>query len=113
MEEIFYQIVKKDLRTYDNIQKIGTGQGDDYTTVCLINYSYFEKYYKLIAIDLSKQKNLMLIQKQDNRLFLVEIQKNIMKQCFSMLKKQNKSFRFFTRNRESIVILCFFNEISK
>ena len=26
------QTRKNDLRTYDNIQKIGTGQGDDYTT---------------------------------------------------------------------------------
>ena len=35
-----------------------TGQGDDYTTGCLLDYLYFNKYYKLIAIDLSKQQNL-------------------------------------------------------
>ena len=34
-----------------------TGQGDDYTTVCLLDYPYFKKY-KLIAIDLSKQQKL-------------------------------------------------------
>ena len=32
----------------------GDHQGDDYTTGCLLEYPYFEKYYKLIAIDLSK-----------------------------------------------------------
>ena len=32
------------------------GQGDDYTTGCLLDYSYFNNYYKMIAIDLSKQK---------------------------------------------------------
>ena len=32
-----------------------TGQGDDYTTDCLLDYNYFNKHYKMIAIDLSKQ----------------------------------------------------------
>ena len=50
--------VKNDLRTYDNIQKIATGQGDDYTTGCLLDYNYFRKYYKMIVIDLSKQQEL-------------------------------------------------------
>ena len=35
-----------------------TGQGDDYTTGCLLNFVYFEKNYILIAADLSKQKAL-------------------------------------------------------
>ena len=38
--------------------KISTGQGDDYTTGCLLNFAFFEKNYKLIAADLSKQKAL-------------------------------------------------------
>ena len=53
----FDQPIKNDLRTYDNIRKIAIGQGDDYTTGCLIDYPYFKNYYKLIAIDLSKQQN--------------------------------------------------------
>ena len=51
------QPIKNDLKTYDNIKKIVTGQGDDYTTGWLLDYSYFKKYYKLIAIDLSKQQD--------------------------------------------------------
>ena len=42
--------------TYDNIQKLGTCQGEDYTTGRLLDYIYFIEYYKLIAIDLSKQQ---------------------------------------------------------
>ena len=34
-----------------------TGQGDDYTTVSLLDYQYFKVHYQLIAVDLSKQKN--------------------------------------------------------
>ena len=37
-------------------RKIATGQGDDYTTGCLLDYPWFKNYYKLIAIDLSKQQ---------------------------------------------------------
>ena len=43
--------VKSDGRTYNNIRKIATGQGDDYTTGCLLDYNYFNKYYKMKAID--------------------------------------------------------------
>ena len=39
-------------------KKIATGQGDDYTTGCLLNYNYFNNYYEMIAIDLSKQQEL-------------------------------------------------------
>ena len=51
---IFDQPVRNDKRKYDNIQKIATGKGNDYTTGCLLSYPYFKKYYKMLAIDLSK-----------------------------------------------------------
>ena len=54
MDETFFnQPVKSNLRTNDNIRKIATGQGDDYTTGCLLDYLYFKNYYKMIEIDLS------------------------------------------------------------
>ena len=45
-------------KTYKNIRRIATGQGDDYTTGCLLDYSYFKDHYKMIAIDVSKQQVL-------------------------------------------------------
>ena len=57
-ENLFDQPVKSDMRTYDNIQKIGTGQRDDYATGCLLDYPYFREHYQLIAKDLSKQQKL-------------------------------------------------------
>ena len=47
----FDQPIEGKLKTYDKIRKIATGQGDDYATRCLLNYPYFENYYKLIALD--------------------------------------------------------------
>ena len=59
MEKKFFdQLVKNDKVTFESIRKIAIGQGDDYTTGCLLDYTYFKKYYKMIAIDLSKQQAL-------------------------------------------------------
>ena len=57
-KNFFDQPVKSDMRTYYNIRKIATGQGDDYTTGCLLDYNFLKKYYKMIEIDLSKLKAL-------------------------------------------------------
>ena len=55
----FYDQPINDLvKQYDEIRKTATGQGDDYTTGCLLDYQYFKDYYNLIAGDLSKQKEL-------------------------------------------------------
>ena len=55
----FYdQPINDSIKQYDEIRKISTGQGDDYTTGCLLDFAYFEKNYRLIAADLSKQKVL-------------------------------------------------------
>ena len=53
-QNFFDQAVKSDMRTYDNVLKIFTGQGDGYITGCLLDYPYFKEHYKLIAINLSK-----------------------------------------------------------
>ena len=45
-------------KTYENIRKNAAGQGDDYTTGCLLDYPYFKDHYKMIVIDLSKQRVL-------------------------------------------------------
>ena len=49
----FQSTSKNNLITYDNIRKIATGQGDDYTTGCLLDNSN-----KMLAIDLNKQPAL-------------------------------------------------------
>ena len=58
-QNFFDQPFKNNLRTYPkNVPKIATGQRDDYTTGCLLDYNYFKNYYKIIAIDLSKWQTL-------------------------------------------------------
>ena len=59
----FDQPINNDFKTYDNTRKIATGQGEYYTTGCLLDYKYFKEHYKLIAIDLSKQQKLDAVSK--------------------------------------------------
>ena len=51
----FNHQVKINLITYDINQKITTGQGDDYTACCLLDFLYLKNYKKMAAIDFSKQ----------------------------------------------------------
>ena len=57
-ENFCYQPMKDNKVTYDNIRKIAADQGDDYITGCLLDYSYFNYSYKMIAVDFSKQQAL-------------------------------------------------------
>ena len=55
----FYdQAINDSVKQYDEVRKLSTGQGDDCTTGCLLDYKYFKGNYKLLAADLSKQKAL-------------------------------------------------------
>ena len=87
----FDQLIKNDLTTYENIQKISTGQEDNYTIGYVLDYNCFQNYYKMIAIDINKQQALDVDPKQYNKLNLLEIQKNNQR-YFSLLKKQKKLF---------------------
>ena len=57
MEEIFLiNQLMAGLSNTTKSEKISTGQGDNYTTGCLLDFAYFKNNYRLIAADLSKQK---------------------------------------------------------
>ena len=57
-KNFFDQPINNMIKTSENIRKVTTGQGDDYKTGCLLDYTYFKKYYKMIAVYLSKQQAL-------------------------------------------------------
>ena len=55
----FYdQPINSNERQYDELRKVTLGKGDDYTTGCLLDYAYYKRDCKIIAVDLSKQKEL-------------------------------------------------------
>ena len=59
----FYdQAIDSDIKRYEEIRKITAGQGEDYTTGCLLDYDFVRKHYRLIVVDLSRQKELAIQQ---------------------------------------------------
>ena len=57
--KIFYDNpIESDIEKYRELKKVMIGKGEDYTTGYLLDFNYFDKHYKLVAVDLSKQKEL-------------------------------------------------------
>ena len=50
--------MESDIEKYRESKKVMIGKGEDYTTGYLLDFNYFDKHYKLVAVDLSKQKEL-------------------------------------------------------
>ena len=54
----YYNLIESNIEKYRGLKKVMIGKGEDYTTGSLFDYNYFDKHYKLVAIDLSKHKEL-------------------------------------------------------
>ena len=50
------QAIDSDIKQYEEIKKLTTGQGENYATGCLLGYDYIENHYRLIAIDFMLKK---------------------------------------------------------
>ena len=93
----FYdQPINDSIRKYDEIRKIATRKGDNYATGCLLDYDYFKKNYQLIAVDLSKQRELdadpPAIQ-QIEFIGMLKTRSNV----FTILENQKKQYLNFTK----------------
>ena len=82
------------IKQYDEIRKIATGQGDDYTTGCLLDYQYFKDHYNLIAIDLSKQKELDADSRAIQQIEFYGMLKTNSQVCTVLEKSKEKTLQF-------------------
>ena len=57
-KNFYNQCIDSNIKRYEEIRNLATGQGNIYTTGCLLDYEYVKNYYRLIAIDLSRQKEV-------------------------------------------------------
>ena len=90
-KNFFDQPINSDLKIYENIRKIATDQEDDYTTGCLLDYSYFKDYFKMIGTDLSKQQFLDADPRAIQQInFTANLEIQEIQQCSFLLKKQKK-----------------------
>ena len=49
-----------DIKQYEEITKLAAGPGENSTTRCLLDYVYIKNHYRLITVDLSRQKKISL-----------------------------------------------------
>ena len=82
--------IESDIEKYRELKKVRIGKGEDYTTGSLLDYDYFKKHYKLVAVDLSKQKELDADPRYSGTR---KIQRNyiriLQRNCKSILNKNN------------------------
>ena len=89
----FYdQPINDSIRKYDEIRKIAIGKGDNYTTGCLLDYNYFKKNYQLIAVDLSKQRELDADPRAIQQIKFI-----------GMLKTRSNVFTILEKSKETIL----------
>ena len=53
-----FNSINFDIKRYKETRKLIAAQGEDYTTGCLLDYKYIKNHYRLITVDLSRQKKL-------------------------------------------------------
>ena len=80
------------IKQYDEVRKVSTEQGDDYTTGCLLDYAYFRDHYKLVAVDLSKQKELDADPRASQQI-----------EFFEMLKTDSEVCRVLEKSKETVL----------
>ena len=85
--------LKSNNRTYD-IWKISTGQGDDYTTGCLLDYNYFKEHYKRITTYWSKQQELDSDPKLIQQMNFTE---NLEQQAFFIIEEAKETVLDFSQ----------------
>ena len=107
IDETFDQPIKNNLITYDNIWKIATGQGDDYTTGCLLDYNYFSNYYKMIAIDLSKQQALDADPKEMQQInFTANLDRDGSTTIFFIIEEARETILDFLQGTVKVLWMC-------
>ena len=94
------------IKQYDKVWKVSTGYGDDYTTDCLLDYAYFKDNYRLITLDLSKQKALDIDPRAIQQILFQGVvggaNNTTIRLCTIRTIKRNNA-RLFQRNNKSVL----------
>ena len=57
-KNFYHQPIYSEIKPYEDTRNLTTGQGEDYTTRCFLDYEYIKSHYQSIAVNLSRQKEL-------------------------------------------------------
>ena len=107
-KNVFDEPVRYDKVTYKNIRKTAIGQGDDYTTGCLLDYTYFKKYYKMIAVDLSKQQALDTDPKAIQQ---INFEANLDTRFYFILEEAKETVFEFSQGTVKVLKIQYYKEV--
>ena len=100
----FYdQSINDQIKKYDEIRKIATEKEDDYTTGCLLDYQDFKDHYQLIAVDLSKQKELDADPRAIQQIELYGMLKAYSQVCKILVKSKETVLEFYKGTAKVLV----------
>ena len=99
-KSFFDMPIKNIEETYEQI--IEMGRNNDYTTDNLLNYEYFSKHYKLIAIDLSKQIELENPDLKQQINFIGRLKRNKGPTIFFITEKSVETIFDFSQNTATV-----------
>ena len=105
-KNFFDQPIDSDTKQYEEIKNLSTGQGEDYTTVCILDYVYVKNHYRKIAVDLSRQKATQqkkLVGQFKNRDNEIVNNESMFVLPFLEKIKQMSEIKIFSRKRNSII----------
>ena len=106
-ENFFNQPIKSNKVTYENIRKITSGQGDDYTTGCWLDYPYFKDSYKMIAVDLSKQEILNSGPRAVQQInFTASLDRAGNTRIYFILEEANETILNFAQGIVKVLLIC-------
>ena len=84
-------------------QIIKSGRNNDYITGSLLDYEYFSKHYKLIAIDLTKQTELENPDLKQQINFIGRLERNEGATMFWIIEKSEETTFEFSQNSATVV----------
>ena len=100
-EKSFFDVpVKSKEEAYEKI--MSNSKNSDYTTGNFLDYEYFSKHYKLIAIDLSKETELENPNLKQKINFISKLEDNSPTMFFIIEKSEKTTFEF-SQNSVSII----------
>ena len=103
----FDQPIKDDKVTYENIRKVATGKGYNYTTGCLLNYPYLRDNYKMIAVDLNRQQPLDADPRAIQQInFTANLDREGNTRVYFILEESKESKRNFAQGTVKVLQLC-------
>ena len=106
-ENFFDQPIKNNKVTYEN-RKIATGQGDDYTTGCLLDYPYFKDSYKMIAVGFTKQQTLDADPRAIQQInFTANLDRAGNTRIYFILEEAKETILNFAQGTVKVLYICF------